>query len=80
MEFILARYCGQETHLWLDYLIGSLLSSNAVYDLQKLNPYFSRKDIEDMYLIAVNTLLRANRIGHINRYLELFYICFFICI
>lgn len=47
----------------LDYLIGSLLSSRAVQDLQKLNPYFSDAKIQHVYDVLVGTILHSNRYG-----------------
>lgn len=70
LQFVFGRYCGQETELWLDYLIGSLLSSRAVHDLQKLNPFFAERDIEGMYSVAVAALMHANRVGQTNRSLS----------
>jgi len=69
-KFVLKRYCGQESDLWLDYVIGSLLSSAWRHDLQKLNPYFEEEAIQKVYDVAVGAILHANRVGHINRCLS----------
>ncbi len=65
--FLLNRYCGQDTILWLDYLIGSLLSSKAEYDLKKLNPYFETPNIKNMFDVIVGVILHANRVSQTNR-------------
>ncbi len=52
----------------LDYLVGSLLSSKSVWDLQKLNPYFGKSQIDHVYDVIAAIILHANRIGQINRY------------
>lgn len=56
--------------LGLDHLIGSLLSSKAVEDLQKLNPYFEQGKIAHVYDILIGTILHSNRAGQINRALS----------
>jgi hypothetical protein len=65
--FVLNRYYGKESYLWLEYLIGSLLSSKDIFDLQKVNPYFSEGKIKEMFFAVEGILLHANRVGHINR-------------
>ena len=69
-RFVLKRYCGQESDLWLDYVIGSLLSSEWKYDLQKLNPYFEEEAIQKVFDVSIGAILHANRVGHINRCLS----------
>jgi len=66
-SYLLKRYCKQETHLWTEYLFGTLLSSRAHHDLQKLNPYLEASSIELLFDILVATILHANRVGQINR-------------
>eukprot|EP01087_Luapelamoeba_hula_P004848 TRINITY_DN1482_c0_g1_i1.p1 TRINITY_DN1482_c0_g1~~TRINITY_DN1482_c0_g1_i1.p1 ORF type:complete len:4317 (-),score=602.49 TRINITY_DN1482_c0_g1_i1:51-13001(-) len=70
LRFILKRYCGQETNIWLDYVVGALLSSEWKYDIQKLNPYFAETDIKQTFDVITGIILHANRIGHINRCLS----------
>jgi len=66
-RYVLKRFCGMETFIWLDYLIGSLLSSKSSYDLQKLNPYFTNDKIGHVYDVLVAMILHSNRAGQINR-------------
>lgn len=54
----------------LDYLIGSLLSSKAYYDLQKLNPYFSNEEIDHVYDVLVGTILHSNRYLSLQRMMK----------
>lgn len=63
---ILAFY----TQIGLDYLIGSLLSSEWKRDLQKLNPYFNEETILQVYDVIATTIMHANRIGQTNRSLS----------
>ena len=70
LKFALRRTAGQEAELWADYLISSLLSSQAVYDLQKVNPYFTTERIRAMMALVEAMLLHANRQGQINRSLQ----------
>ncbi len=65
--FLLFREGGQETEVWIDYLIASLLSSKSLFDIQKLNPFITQSVFSSLHDIAVFALLLANRIGHINR-------------
>jgi len=70
LQFVLYRIAGKEATLWTEYVVGALLSSRAVYDLQKLNPYFERSDIELAFCVIEVLLLRANRVGQVNRALN----------
>jgi len=65
--FLLNRICNQETKIWMEYLIGSLLSTQTVMDLQKLNPYFTNERIKDVKEVLTATILKANRVGQLNR-------------
>lgn len=60
LHFLIIRFTNTKG---LDYLIGSLLSSRAVQDLQKLNPYFSDAKIQHVYDVLVGTILHSNRYG-----------------
>ena len=53
-----------------EFIVGALLSSEAVADLQQINPYLSDDKIEIMFNIVVMAILSANRISQINRCLN----------
>ena len=67
MSHWLAVISGHEPELKLEYVIGALLSSRAVFDLRKINPFLPDDVINVMMAFTEAALLRANRIGHINR-------------
>ena len=66
-RFLLRRYAGQESHLWLETVFAALLSSRCEEDLKRVNPYLTATDIELMMDVAVAAILRANRVGQANR-------------
>jgi len=67
MHHWLLVLAGCEPELKLEYTIGALLSSRAVFDLRKINPFLTDDMITVMFSFVESALLRANRIGHINR-------------
>jgi Ca2+-binding EF-hand superfamily protein len=67
MHHWLLVLAGNEPELQLEYIIGALLSSRAVFDLRKINPFLTDDMITVMFSFVEAALLRANRIGHINR-------------
>ena len=54
----------------LEFLIGSLLSSNAEKDLLSINPFLSQSDISTVLQLAISAIVYSNRIGQINRCLS----------
>lgn len=44
--FLLSRFGGQETDLWFEYLVASLLSSKNEADLTTLNPFLTPADAQ----------------------------------
>ena len=66
-RFLLRRYAGQESHLWLETIFAALLSSASVADMKKVNPYLDDAAIAAIFDVAVAVILRANRVGHANR-------------
>lgn len=66
-SFVLQRFSGQESHLTLPYIISTLLSSKGDFDLSKINPFLGPEEIEHATHVVEAVLLRANRVGHINR-------------
>jgi hypothetical protein len=69
-RYILRRESGQEHELMFEFVVGALLSSQAVQDLQVVNPYLSEASISHMLDIVVASILSANRVSQINRCLE----------
>ena len=66
-RFLLRRGAGQEPVIWHEFLFGALLSSTAAEDLMRLNPYLDRGIAEALLDAVAVVVLRANRIGHVNR-------------
>ena len=69
-RYVLRRESGQEPQLTFEFVVGSLLSSQAVKDLQLVNPYLPEESIGHMLDIVVAAILSANRVGQINRCLD----------
>ena len=67
LMYLLRRKSHQEPTLWLEIIFATLLSSEQVADLQRLNPFLSEQVIGEMTDITVSAILHANRIGQINR-------------
>lgn len=66
-RFILNRYAGQNSFVWIEFLFGSLLSTCGEQDLLKLNPYLSAGTLDAILSLVTMSMLRANRLGHTNR-------------
>jgi hypothetical protein len=66
----LRRKARQEAELGLAYLISCLTSTVAESDWQQLNPFLTPETCEALVSLIASALLRANRIGHINRAAE----------
>eukprot|EP00808_Paulinella_micropora_P015456 g71669.t1 len=67
LKFLLKRHSGQEPLIWTQYLFSALLSTSAHADLLRLNPYISADRLDQLLALAAVVVLRANRIGLINR-------------
>eukprot|EP00808_Paulinella_micropora_P006835 g75373.t1 len=70
LSFLLARQCGQEPEIWLQFLFSALLSSQAEQDIRRFNPYQSHKSCSLLLDLTTCIVLRANRVGHVNRCLD----------
>eukprot|EP00966_Prymnesium_polylepis_P286305 6613821-Prymnesium_polylepis.2 len=69
-RFLLLRHSGHETKIWFTYMIGCVLSSSAASDLSRLNPFLLERRWELLLNLLALMLLRANRVGQINRVLN----------
>ena len=67
MIFKLKRISGQEATIWLELLFASLLSSNQLSDLRKLNPFLTSEQADIATSTVVGAIFHSNRIGLINR-------------
>ena len=65
--FSLARYSGQETTLWFEFLVGVLASDSAERQIKELSPLLSPVTIRRAMDLIVDVLLHANRIGQTRR-------------
>jgi hypothetical protein len=70
-EFVFSRRCGRESYIWIEYLVGSLLDSrlpvDSLHPLRSVNPFLTPDETSSLQEAIVETLLRANRVGQINR-------------
>jgi ribosomal protein L37AE/L43A len=69
-RYVLRRESGQEPTIRFEFVVGALLSSKSTEDLQKINPYLPQASIDQMFDIAVASILSANRVSQINRCLN----------
>ena len=67
IRFLLNRFSGQQSYIWMEYLFGVLLSTQGEADLLKLNPYLSADTINALLGIISLVMLRSNRLGQTNR-------------
>ena len=67
LQFVMRHEANLEPSTYTEYLFGSLLSSRSTEDLVALNPYLSNADAEALVGAVSVTVLRANRMGHVNR-------------
>ena len=68
VKFALRREADLVSTIWIEFLFGALLSSAGEADLQRLNPFLPTKTVRLVMDIMNSVVLRANRIGHANRY------------
>ena len=66
-RYLLKRFSGQNSNIWIEYLFGVLLSTQGESDLLKLNPYLSAETISTLMNIVSIIMLRSNRLGQTNR-------------
>ena len=67
LRFVLRRSAGLAPSVFAEYLFGTLLSSEAHADLAALNPYLTKQAADDMLGAVAVAVLRASRLGHLNR-------------
>lgn len=65
--FMLRQLAEQEGSVSMEYLLCLLISTTGVEDLRACNPFISEKEVEELLDAAVAAVLRANRVGQINR-------------
>lgn len=67
IKYLLSRHSGLNPKVWIEFLFASLLSSTGEDDILRLNPFLSRETLATLLNLACLTMLRTNRLGHINR-------------
>eukprot|EP00756_Hemistasia_phaeocysticola_P010308 Hpha_TRINITY_DN15008_c2_g11::TRINITY_DN15008_c2_g11_i2::g.123952::m.123952 len=67
LAYKLRRYAGAEVELWLEYVLGSLLSSSMDEDITKLNPFLSTEALQKVANTAIISILLASRLGQGNK-------------
>ncbi len=65
--FKLKRCSKQESLIYIELLLGTLISSNQIYDLKRINPFLLDDDIATLNNVIVALILHSNRVGLINR-------------
>ncbi|GAB5371987.1 hypothetical protein AAMO2058_001626900 [Amorphochlora amoebiformis] len=68
--FVLNRYSRRETVINFNYIVAALLSSDACFDVLKLNPFLKKEELESLFDAVVAVVLRTSRMGQINRCLQ----------
>ncbi|KAJ9441712.1 putative nucleoredoxin 1-2 [Diplonema papillatum] len=67
LAFRLRRYSRLEVAMWLEYILGSLISSDMKGDLLKLNPFLADVEVERMSQLITVMLLATSRVGLANK-------------
>mmetsp|Transcript_21594 Transcript_21594/g.31811 ORF Transcript_21594/g.31811 Transcript_21594/m.31811 type:complete len:2705 (-) Transcript_21594:384-8498(-) len=67
LRFILQRKGGLQSHVWIEFIFGALLSTDGEADLLSLNPYLPLSTVNTIFDLVTVGMLRANRAGHANR-------------
>lgn len=67
IKFKLGRVSGHRAFVWIEFLFGSLLSSNGDEDLLRLNPFLTGPTVDLLFALIAACMLRANRLGLANR-------------
>eukprot|EP01060_Flectonema_neradi_P006280 TRINITY_DN1420_c0_g1_i1.p1 TRINITY_DN1420_c0_g1~~TRINITY_DN1420_c0_g1_i1.p1 ORF type:complete len:4698 (+),score=1051.93 TRINITY_DN1420_c0_g1_i1:123-14216(+) len=68
--FSLRRFAGDEVRVHHEYLFGTLLSTQAHFDLQKLNPFLTNDNVDTLLHLVTYTVLHSNRLGQLNKLRE----------
>ena len=70
LGFQLERYAGHEAWVAIDFIIGALVSTKAAHDLQKINPFLTDAQADEILKLGALATIRSTRIGQINRVLS----------
>eukprot|EP01063_Lacrimia_lanifica_P039595 TRINITY_DN8724_c1_g4_i1.p1 TRINITY_DN8724_c1_g4~~TRINITY_DN8724_c1_g4_i1.p1 ORF type:complete len:4579 (+),score=2099.61 TRINITY_DN8724_c1_g4_i1:248-13984(+) len=70
LAFLLRRFSRLEVEMWLEYVLGSLISSDLTGDLTKLNPFLTPEIVAEVTQIAMMAILVTSRVGHANKVRE----------
>lgn len=68
--FLMKRRCRLFATIWLEFLFGTVLSTDQFVDITKLNPYLSCGTVASLTSLIVSTILHANRVSQINRCIQ----------
>ena len=66
-KFVLRRAASTAAYVWPEFLFAAILSSRGEEDMRRLNPYLPRTHVETVVQLVMLGMLRANRLGHLNR-------------
>ena len=67
LQYHLRRIAGQEPRVYMQLIYRALLSDCGVKDLMRVNPFVSDSMWQQLLQVAVACILRASRLGCINR-------------
>eukprot|EP00397_Hematodinium_sp_SG-2012_P000007 GEMP01000007.1.p1 GENE.GEMP01000007.1~~GEMP01000007.1.p1 ORF type:complete len:5820 (+),score=1409.10 GEMP01000007.1:169-17628(+) len=70
LQFLLLRTSAHESRLWLQFLFASVMSSHALVDWRRINPFLSEETVDQLLNIVCWTVLIANRVGQTNNALD----------
>jgi hypothetical protein len=66
----LRRFANKEAIFTVEYLLASLCSTSATNEWRQLNPFIHSDTSDHLLNLIAIAVLRANRVGHINRICE----------
>ena len=67
---LLRRFAKREADVTTEYLVASLCSSTASKEWRQINPFLKEETCDSLLSLVSIAVLRANRVGHINRVCE----------
>lgn len=63
IRYVLMREAGQRVHCWFEYLVGALMSTASIEDVQALNPFLTTAKCQSLLEGVVVVLLTTMRLG-----------------
>eukprot|EP00466_Bigelowiella_natans_P015194 jgi/Bigna1/85176/estExt_fgenesh1_pg.C_20373 len=70
IAYSLEKFCGKRATASFEHIASLFLSSREAKDMQRINPFLSRSDIEKLMAAVAAVLFRCTRLSHCNRTLD----------